>query len=234
MDSQYFQYVVSRVTKGIEISCQEAGSEDDRQRVMDRPGGGILHFVQIPLATTWSHDPSWMQTSLGHVPGWGFTSGNHSMCGRRHGWLVDSCLYHRPVVEETSNCLMASLSLAPWLSGQGAFRESFIQGASCPAPCLPSAGHLHLCYSHLGFCPSHWTVHSAGLGTCALTRCLGPFMVTSVHHSAPFGMAGYPATYPHSCLAQSHISPFYPHGNQNDLLKCIRPASHVALCPASL
>lgn len=151
------------------------------------------YFVQIPLAATRSHDPSWL-VSLGHVPGWGSTSGNHSMCGRRHGWLVGSRLYYRPDVKKTSNCLMASLSLVPWLSDQGAFRASRLH-SGCVVPSTPRAQHWPPALVLLtppGFL-SRSLVKKSTVQPCSSPRALhGAFRMSC--YSAPFGMAGYPAT----------------------------------------
>ena len=151
------------------------------------------YFVQIPLAAARSHDPSWL-VKPGTCPGWGSTCGNHPMCGRRHGWLVGSHLYHRPDVKKTSNCLMASLSLVPWLSDQGAFRASHLH-SGCLVPSTPLAQNWPPALVLLtppGFlCRS--LVKQPIVQLCSSPRALHGAFRTS-RYSAPFGMAGYPAT----------------------------------------
>lgn len=115
-------------------------------------------------------------------------------CVEGDGWLVGSHLYYRPDVKKTSNCLMASLSLVPWLSDQGAFRASRLH-SGCLVPSTPLAQHWPPALVLLtppGFlCRSF--VKQSIMQPCSSPGAFHGAFRTS-RYSAPFGMAGYTAT----------------------------------------
>ena len=158
---------------------------------MGRLADGVLCADSIGCnSVTWPQ----LAGEPGTCPGWGSTSGSYSVCGRRYGWLVDSHLYHRWDVKKTNNCLMASLSLVPWLSDQGAFRASRLH-SGCLVPSTPLAQHWPpplVLLTPPGFlCRS--LVKQSIVKPCSSPRALHGAFRTS-RYSAPFGMAGCLAT----------------------------------------